>query len=168
MINVCKELSDVAFQNPACAGVIFRNFAGESQETIKGFMRAFPFSARIRIMNEFLVEVRIQHAVDAVVEQPVSNGCFVDIARLGVVYLEGLIFAMLVYFIFQISMQGKYVVHQAEGELHDIFPFSFPAQEFLPRHEQVLDGYDTIETMNSTPPPEAIFAAYTPPLSSRS
>lgn len=47
-------------------------------------MRAFVQAAGVRVVDELLIEVGIEHSVDCVVEKTISNRGFVDIARFGV------------------------------------------------------------------------------------
>ena len=59
MVDVGEELSDVAFQNPDRPRVIPRNFSSDVAEAIYGSMRAFDAPTRVRVENEFGIEVGI-------------------------------------------------------------------------------------------------------------
>lgn len=59
MIDVGKELSDVTFQDPNRSRVIPRNFERVIAKPVYGAMHAFVIPARIRVEDEFRIEVRI-------------------------------------------------------------------------------------------------------------
>jgi len=42
MIHAGEKLPNVAFQNPACLGIIAAGFSRHAFETVQGFMHAIP------------------------------------------------------------------------------------------------------------------------------
>ena len=68
MINVCKELSDIAFQDPYGAGVILPRLVCKRAETVEGLVHSFMFPAGEGIGDEFLVEIWVKDTIDGVVE----------------------------------------------------------------------------------------------------
>ena len=59
MIDVCKEFSDIAFQNPDRPRVILRNLARVVAKAVYGSMCAFDASAGVRVENKLGIEVWI-------------------------------------------------------------------------------------------------------------
>ena len=95
-------------------------------------MGALPYPAGIRIRNELLIEIRIEYSVDSMVEEPVPHRSLVNVPRLRVRDIEGMVAAVSVVLGFQVLMEGENVVHQAQLELLDVFPSALASQEFLP------------------------------------
>jgi hypothetical protein len=60
-------------------------------------------------------------------QEPVSDGCLVDITRLGVGDIESMVGAMSIRFVFQVLMKIENVVHEMQLKLLDVFliPFAF-------------------------------------------
>lgn len=86
-------------------GVVLGNFVGKVFESLQSFVRTFVQSARIRVRDEFFVEVGVKHSIDCVVEKSVSHCSFVDVSGLGVRDVEGVIIAMSICFVLKVSMQ---------------------------------------------------------------
>ncbi len=59
MIDVGKEFSDIAFQNPDSPCMIARNFASLIAEAVYRSVRAFDAPAGVRVENKLGIEVRI-------------------------------------------------------------------------------------------------------------
>ena len=91
MINVGKELSYVAFQHPDGAGMVSGNFGRKLLETIDRAMCAFSFTAGIRVENKLAVEEWIQDSINSMMHEAISNRCLVNISRLRIIDLEGVI-----------------------------------------------------------------------------
>ena len=105
MVNVLKEVFDVAFQYPSGFCMILADFIGKATKTIEGFMRPLVFSAGKRIRDESSVEKRIEFAVNRMVQKAVSDSRFVDIPRLGVGDVEGAISSVFIFPLGQISVK---------------------------------------------------------------
>jgi hypothetical protein len=71
----------------------------------------------------------------------------VDVSGFRVIDSEGLITAVLIFFFFQFLVKQKNIVHEIDGKFGHIFALSFSTQKFLPRNEQIFDGYDIIVDM---------------------
>ena len=91
-----KELFDVTFEHPAGAGVVFGDLIGKRTKAVHRPVRALPYAARIRVCNKLLVEIGVQHSIHRMVQKPVTNRGFVDVARLGVSDFEVLVAAVAV------------------------------------------------------------------------
>ena len=76
-----------------------------------------------------------------------------DVARLGVRDLEGMVAAMSIRLAFQIPMKLKYIIHQAMLEFLHIILLSLTAQELLPCAKQVLYRDDILVGMSELNPP---------------
>lgn len=62
-------------------------------------------------MDEFFVEVGIENSVDSMVEESVSDGCFVNVPRLRVGDIECVVAFMSVCFVIKIVVECKDIVH---------------------------------------------------------
>jgi len=142
MIDVCEEFSDIALQNPDCPRVIPRNFAGVVAEAIYRSVRAFDAPTRVRIENELGIEVRIQNPIYGVVQQPVPNGRFVNVARFGIIDPERLIGPVTVRLIEKVAMQRENMVGQVKRISLDVFAAALVTKKFTPRSEQIFYGDD--------------------------
>jgi hypothetical protein len=91
VVDIGKEFSDVAFQNPCRACIVPRNRASIIAEAIYGTMGTFCSPARVRIKYKFSIKIWIENPVHCVVYKPVLNACFVNVAWLWIVNPERLI-----------------------------------------------------------------------------
>ena len=91
-----KELTDVAFEDPNGAGVIFRYFVGILPELIHCLVRALPHAAGAGVRDELSVEIRVQNPIERMMKQAVAYTGFVDIAGLGVGDFEVVVATMTV------------------------------------------------------------------------
>ena len=73
-------------------------------------MYAFVSAAGERVKNELAVEMRIQNAVNGVVQKPVAHAGFVNIARFGIIDFEGMILAVPIGFIPKFPMKRQNIV----------------------------------------------------------
>lgn len=147
MIYVGEEFSYVAFQNPRCARVVARNGACVIAKAVERAVRSFGATAGIRIEYEFWVEIRIQDAINGMVEQSVAHGRFVDVARFGIVDPERRITAVPVGLVGQFAIKRENVVHESGRKLLDIFAAALVFQKFAPCREQIVDGNDIMIDM---------------------
>ena len=72
-------------------------------------------------------------------QQPVADRGFVDIAGFGVVDFESLIWAVLVGMMKEICVKIKNIHHKIAFKLNDIQFFVLAANKLLPRQKQVFD-----------------------------
>ena len=94
MVYRGKELADVAFEYRAGAGVIFGDFGCKSPKAVHCFVCSLPYAARITFIYESAVKVRIEFAVERMVQKSVSDRGFVYVAGLGVGNFEVVVTAM--------------------------------------------------------------------------
>ena len=94
MVDTREELADVALQDPDGACAIAAHLTIERVEPPDGPMRPFAYPAGIRIGDEGPVEEGIEHAVDGMGEQSVTDTRLVNVPRLRIGDLEPLIAAM--------------------------------------------------------------------------
>ena len=138
VIDVCEKLSDVAFEHPYRPDVVLRNPADEFSESAESAMRPFPVLAGVRVGNKSLCEKRRQLPVQCVMQKPVPNAGFMNIARLRIGYLEMLIRGMNVCFRRKIAVKRDYVHHQISLKFLHVFTRSFSADKFFPRFKKIF------------------------------
>ena len=83
-------------------------------------MSSLEMTARIGIVNEFLIKVRIQYAVNGVVKESVSDRRFMDASRLRIAYRECFVIAVAICLGPQILMESEDVLREVEGEFSNI------------------------------------------------
>jgi len=110
MVNAGKKFSDVAFQNPGLSGIIMRNFSRIKSKAVYSQMRALGKPTGAGVVNEFLIKIWIQNSVDGVVDKPVAHAGLMNIARLGVIYLERNIMAVPISFVRQLLIEREYII----------------------------------------------------------
>jgi len=86
------------------------------------------------------------------VDESIAHGGFVDIAGLGIAYLERLIWPVPIYSLFQFVMERKNVVHQRVLKFLHIGLLALPTDELPPCAEQILDGNDIVVAMGELNP----------------
>ena len=84
-------------------------------------MHTLVVSAGIRIKDELWIKAGIQNSVNGVVQQAVANGRLMNVARLRVVYSEGLIRPVPVSFIGKLAMKRDDVARKIQRKFGDIF-----------------------------------------------
>ena len=115
-------------------------------------MRSLPFSTRIRIGNERTVKEWVKLSIDRMVHEAVTHGSFMNIARLRIGNLEGLVWAMPVRLCFQVPMKCENVAHERMLELLHVTFASLAPHELFPSREQILHGDDIVVTMSEQNP----------------
>ena len=88
MVDIRKELADVAFEHPAGAGVVFGYLIGKGTKLVHRFVRTLPYPAGITFIYESAVEERVKLTVQCMMEQAVAHRGFVYIPWLRVGNLE--------------------------------------------------------------------------------
>jgi len=163
VVNAGKEFFNIAFQYPAGFGVVFADFKGNRTKPIQRFVSSFANSAGKRIGDKDFIKKRVKFAVNGVMNQPVPHARFVDISRLGVGNIKGLIAAVFIGMMNQVLMQRYYIVHQVKGKFLNVFFLSLPFQKLLPSLKQIIQTDNIFKTMSqldfhknftsNTPPP---------------
>lgn len=139
MANAGKKFLYITFENPASLRIVVADLVGKCPELIDGFMGAFSISAGKRVCNECFIKEGVQYPVNCVVQEPISNTCFMDVSWLWVVNLERVVFAVFVGLILQIVMQRQNIIHEVELEFLYIFLVPFALNELLPGQKQVIN-----------------------------
>lgn len=150
LVDTRKALPHVALEDPDGLRTITRNLTREGPEPIERFVRALPISTGVRVGNKRPIEEGIQNAVDRMMHESVSDGGFVDIARLRIVHLERLVAARLVGFVLQVLVQGEEVVHEVQFEGLDVWLIFLSFQKLLPRREEIVGRDDIMVSMNQS------------------
>ena len=132
MVNVREEFTDVAFQDPTGAGVVMPRFVCEGAKSVQGLVGALAFPAGEGIGNKLAVEIRIEDAVDGVVEEAVADGGLADVAGFRVGNPKGLIASVAVGMMKKLATEKEYIISEVKRELLNIGLAALPAQEFLP------------------------------------
>src|SRR5215208_2071470 len=120
------------------------------------------------------MEERIEHSINATMEQSIPHGRFVDIARLRVGNIKRLIWAMSVGMIAEVFMKIEEVGHKAGVEVLDVRLSSLPFNKIVPRFQEVLNRHHISKRMieldsahdeyktKKLPPPRPIFSTHSP------
>jgi hypothetical protein len=64
-----------------------------------------PLAARVGVMDELGIEVDVENAIDGMVQEPVADRSLVDIARLWIGNVEGMVTTVTVSFGLEIVME---------------------------------------------------------------
>ena len=112
MINIGKELSNIAFQNPTGFGVIFAHNMSILAEFINGPVRAFSVSARIGISDESFVKKWAKNPINRMMQKSVAHCRLVDVSWFWVIDFKGLITAVIVGMIDEVVVERENVIHQ--------------------------------------------------------
>ena len=105
MVDIREKLFDVAFQNPASAGVVAARLMRKQTKSIQSSMATFSKLTRKRIGDKSLSEKGIKSPIDGVMEKSVPDARLVDVPGFRVADVKGLIFAVFVSMIPQIFME---------------------------------------------------------------
>src|SRR3989344_5308743 len=85
------------------------------------------------------------------VQESVTHGRLVDVARLGVADTEVFVAAMAICSLLQIRVKCVDMIYQITLKHEYVVLASFAPSEFLPRGEQVLDRDDIVIGMSELP-----------------
>lgn len=158
-----EEFSDIAFQDPARSRIVPAHRAEKCLEPAHRLVRPLAEPAGIRIVDEALVEIRIEHAIDRMMKQAVTHACLVNVSRLRVGDVERVVAAVAIRFRFQVRVERQDIVHELQAEFLHISLLPLAPQEFFPCLKKILDRDDIIKSMRepirATPPP-ADFACH--------
>lgn len=100
MVYGSEKLPDVAFKHPNISGVVVAFDISKLAKSIYGPMSAFVQSAGVRIVNKFIVEIRIKHAVDSMVQKSIPHGGLVDVPRFWIGDVESFVITVAISFLF--------------------------------------------------------------------
>ena len=95
----------------------------------------------------------MQDAIYRTVKQPVAHARLMDVAGLGVGYLERFVYAVAVRPIFQVAMERKNIIHQLVLKLLHIFFLPLASDELPPRSKQIFPRDDILVGMSELNPP---------------
>ena len=105
-------------------------------------MHPFIHSTRVGISDERPIKEWIEDTIESMVEEPVSHGCFVNMAGFGVGDTKGMIGTMHIGFGHQVTMESQNIIHQVQFKLFYIFFLCFPSFELLPGLEEIFRRND--------------------------
>lgn len=160
MIHRRKKRAYVAFQDPASAGVVLRNFPYKRSKSVDCLVRPLFSSTRIRITDKGAIEKWIELAIDSVMQKPITYSCLVDVAGLGVRNIKCTIAAVGIYPIAQVSVKSKDIVRKMVSKFLHILLISLALEKLFPCPEQIFNRddifvfmrKDTMHPLNSAPP----------------
>lgn len=144
MIDRREEFPHIAFEHPALARVILRGFAEKILESLHCLMRSFSITARIRIGYEPAIEEGIELAIERMMEQAVAHERLMDIPRLRIGNLKGVVASMPVSPFLELAPQLEDVIHEPVLEFLNILLLPLAPDEFLPCREQVFQRNDIL------------------------
>ena len=105
LVNAREELSYVALQHPAGLCIVLAHLIGERPESGKRFVGSLLDPAGKGIRYELPVEIGAKNTVDGMMEKAIPNARLVDVPRLRVGDIEGLIAAVLVCAIHETAVE---------------------------------------------------------------
>jgi len=116
--------------------------------------------ARMGVRNKILGKKGVKDSVNRMMQEPIANSRFMNIACLRVSYLKELVWRMSVSFINKFSVERNNIAHQLFFKQLDIFSCPFTPDKFFPSLEKIFERDDIIINMD-TPlktPPRTLFA----------
>lgn len=138
VINGVKKLFNVAFQNITRASVISGHFSDYPFCCKDTLVIAFTNSTREGVRDKGGFKNWIENVVDSVVEDPISDGRFVNMSFLRIINIKIGIWSVLVFLREQISLKLKYILLQFFFKLQNVWLTAFTNLKLLPRQKQVL------------------------------
>ena len=108
-------------------------------------MRPFPHAARVRIRDKRPVKERVEDTVDRMVQEPVTNARFVNVARFRIGDFERMITAMAVIVLDNLITKLYDIIHKVEVKFLNVRLRSFSRKKFLPRRKQVFGRGNGLE-----------------------
>ena len=112
LVHRCKELANIALQDPARAGIVLAYLISKAPETLHRLVRPLPHSAGIRIGNKDGVKEGVELAIEGMVEEAVANGGLMDVAWFRVGDLESMVAAMSVDLAREIALEVEDIVRE--------------------------------------------------------
>lgn len=150
MINVGEEFPNVALEHPCRACVIPGDLTRELLEAIHCLVRTFAFATRIGVVDEQAFVERADAPIDSMMHQTILHGCFMNVARFGIINAEGMVRAMSVRLLLQLLVKGNDAVREMHRIVDDVLAISLSAQKFFPCGEQIRYRNDMLVTMRQT------------------
>ena len=77
---------------------------------LKRFVGAFAYPARVGVVNELWVEIRVEYAVDSMMQQSVAYAGFVDVLGFGVADAKAVVGGVGVGFGTEVVVEGKEIL----------------------------------------------------------
>ncbi len=149
MVDIFEKLPYVAFEHPCRFRMVFGYLSGKRSKSVYCLVHALFLSARVGMGYESVVEKRIQHAIESVVQEPIAHFCFVDVSRFRVGDIEGMVRGVFVGFRREIIVQGDKVSHEIALEnLHVFFCF-FTDGKLAPCKQEIFERYNRMVRMNT-------------------
>src|SRR3989338_355226 len=133
MIHAVEKLLNIAFQYKARPRSVRADFSHHSFERFYSFVIAESYPAGKRGGNKSFFKNRVDDGKDGVVKDAVAHRRFVDVPLFRVPNIKAFVSAMLVGFIFQLTMKLKYILLETPLESPNIFFLPFIALKRVPR-----------------------------------
>jgi len=95
-------------------------------------MNALPILTRVGISDEAFEKVRSETLVEEMMDDSISDACFVNVSWFRVIDLESVVGTMYVGFRFQRLMKVNEVIHEMQSKLLDVFFLLLAFAEVLP------------------------------------
>jgi hypothetical protein len=105
VINVGKELANVALKHPCRSRVVSGGSTSELLKTIHCFVRSFVFAAGIGIVDEQSVKERVELPIDRMMHQTILHRSLMNVAWFGIIDTKSMVRSVLVRFLLQFPMQ---------------------------------------------------------------
>ena len=121
MVYRAEEFSNVALEHPDSFGVILAFDISELPESIDRLMSSFVQPAGIGIIYKCLIEKRIKHPIQSMMQEPIPNCCLVDVPRFWIRNVKSLVWRMAIGFSHQVLMESDNIPHQIPLEYLHVF-----------------------------------------------
>ena len=145
MVNAVEKFLHVAFQNEAIACPILPDSTGHALKSIYPFMGAKSNTARKRCRNKGFFKDRIDYRKNGVVENPISDIRFMDMALFGIADIKAVVTTMAINSTFQATMKLKNILFKISLKLHDVSLIPLIPFKTLPRLEKIFRRNDAVK-----------------------
>ena len=132
MINGIKKLSYIALKNKTRLSIVFALLAQHMSQSFHSFVISFTKTTGKRIMNIGRFKYRTQNLKHSMVENPIPDSGFVNMAKFWIVNIKTGITAVLICFIAKIPMQLKNILFKVFLKTENIQLLSFTLLKFIP------------------------------------
>jgi hypothetical protein len=137
VVDGWEKLPDVALERKALPFRL-KNLACVYAQLFYSLVSSFLFSARIRIGYKGRFKNRVKDTENRVVDDPVSDGGFMDMPQLRITNIKIDILAVSISFMDQIAMKLKNIIPETPFKKLDIVFFTLPAFKLVPCFEKIL------------------------------
>lgn len=107
MIYRIEKLLNITFQGKTIFGVVFTYSSGHLFQSFDSNMVTLTDTTRKRVLNKCWLKDGIEDSKQSMVNNTITNGCFVNMSNLWIRNIESKISVMFIGFVFQIMMQVK-------------------------------------------------------------